>query len=380
MNRERVESGGTATTPHRRPDGPALLIVAGGLSLARQLGPLPWTALQHLAFASQPTNDGWAAAVGVRDIAAGIGVTKDTGEGRVDPDLRRARDPWASRIHRRPSTRRLSASPARATLAHRQSPTTRPPGRTPPPGTRQRGHPAPATISWSQRIGRAAATVVGPATAVCRPQFRPRGGNAGRSQRGGVVSSGMSPAERTLAPLPTGCTASTTAGTSPPTPAPPSGTGSPARSTPTASCPQPNVNGGPSVLARPTTPPWPPNRPRPAASADSEANKAPDLPRSLEAAGGCARRRRREPTRRPGTRREARGQVVAEQPGAAHVAPVGQRRPVLGPRHQVGGDRRPLLRRQVPLEVRPGRIGQDPPAHPRRRASCPSGPAGSPGR
>jgi hypothetical protein len=42
------------------------------------MGPLAWTALQHLALTSQRTDQGWAVAVGVREIAAGLGVTKDT--------------------------------------------------------------------------------------------------------------------------------------------------------------------------------------------------------------------------------------------------------------------------------------------------------------
>jgi len=44
----------------------------------RRLGPLAWAALEHLALAAHPDHQGWAAPVGVRDIATGIGVTKDT--------------------------------------------------------------------------------------------------------------------------------------------------------------------------------------------------------------------------------------------------------------------------------------------------------------
>jgi hypothetical protein len=57
---------------------PALVIAPGSQPWAQRLGPLAWTTLQHLALASQATDNGRAAAVGVRDIAAGIGVTKDT--------------------------------------------------------------------------------------------------------------------------------------------------------------------------------------------------------------------------------------------------------------------------------------------------------------
>jgi hypothetical protein len=39
---------------------------------------MAWAALEHLALAAQPDELGWAAPVGVRDVAAGLGVTKDT--------------------------------------------------------------------------------------------------------------------------------------------------------------------------------------------------------------------------------------------------------------------------------------------------------------
>jgi DNA-binding MarR family transcriptional regulator len=56
------------------------VLVIGNESLLwqRRLTPRAWTALQHLALCSRRTEHGWAAAVGVRDVAAGIGVTKDT--------------------------------------------------------------------------------------------------------------------------------------------------------------------------------------------------------------------------------------------------------------------------------------------------------------
>ena len=44
----------------------------------RRVGPLAWAALEHLALAARPDHQGWAAPLGVRDIATGIGVTKDT--------------------------------------------------------------------------------------------------------------------------------------------------------------------------------------------------------------------------------------------------------------------------------------------------------------
>ena len=44
----------------------------------RRLGPLAWAALEDLALAAHHTEQGWVAAVGVRDIAARVGVTKDT--------------------------------------------------------------------------------------------------------------------------------------------------------------------------------------------------------------------------------------------------------------------------------------------------------------
>jgi DNA-binding MarR family transcriptional regulator len=57
---------------------PALVIASDSLLWQRRLTPRAWTALQHLALRSRRTQQGWAVAVGVRDVAAGIGVTKDT--------------------------------------------------------------------------------------------------------------------------------------------------------------------------------------------------------------------------------------------------------------------------------------------------------------
>ena len=56
----------------------ALVIGTDSRHWRRRLGPLAWAALEHLALAAHPDHHGWAAPLGVRDIAAGIGVTKDT--------------------------------------------------------------------------------------------------------------------------------------------------------------------------------------------------------------------------------------------------------------------------------------------------------------
>ncbi len=57
---------------------PALVITADSLPWRRRLGSLAWTALQQLALSSHHTEQGWAAPVGVRDVAQGLRVTKDT--------------------------------------------------------------------------------------------------------------------------------------------------------------------------------------------------------------------------------------------------------------------------------------------------------------
>jgi hypothetical protein len=44
----------------------------------RRLGPLAWAVLEELAQQASPAHDGWVAAIGVRDLGAAIGVTKDT--------------------------------------------------------------------------------------------------------------------------------------------------------------------------------------------------------------------------------------------------------------------------------------------------------------
>jgi hypothetical protein len=55
-----------------------LLITSESRDCRRQLGAMAWAALEHLALAAQPEGLGWAAPVGVREVAAGLGVTKDT--------------------------------------------------------------------------------------------------------------------------------------------------------------------------------------------------------------------------------------------------------------------------------------------------------------
>ena len=69
---------GESVTDGDRWPRPALVIASESLLWQRRLTPRAWTALQHLALRSRRTQQGWAAAVGVRDVAAGIGVTKDT--------------------------------------------------------------------------------------------------------------------------------------------------------------------------------------------------------------------------------------------------------------------------------------------------------------
>jgi hypothetical protein len=58
--------------------GPTLLIGSESRVWRRQLGAVAWAALEHVALAAQPDELGWAAPVGVRDVGAGLGVTKDT--------------------------------------------------------------------------------------------------------------------------------------------------------------------------------------------------------------------------------------------------------------------------------------------------------------
>ena len=58
--------------------GWTLCIDPGSREWRRQLGVLAWAALEDLALSAHPSDQGWVAPVGVRDIARGIGVTKDT--------------------------------------------------------------------------------------------------------------------------------------------------------------------------------------------------------------------------------------------------------------------------------------------------------------
>jgi len=72
------------TTPPNNPGaesdsyGPTLLIGPQSRQWRRQLGPLAWAALEHLALAARPHQQAWAAPIGVRDAAAGLAITKDT--------------------------------------------------------------------------------------------------------------------------------------------------------------------------------------------------------------------------------------------------------------------------------------------------------------
>jgi hypothetical protein len=66
----------------------ALVITSASVHLRRRLGPLAWMVLHHLALSCRRTEDGWVAAVGVRDIASGTGVTKDTAARAVSTLLR----------------------------------------------------------------------------------------------------------------------------------------------------------------------------------------------------------------------------------------------------------------------------------------------------
>lgn len=59
--------------------GGCVLVLSGdSKAWRRRLGPLAWAALEHMALAAHPEGVGWVVPVGVRDVAAGIGVTKDT--------------------------------------------------------------------------------------------------------------------------------------------------------------------------------------------------------------------------------------------------------------------------------------------------------------
>lgn len=79
MNRSQpAGSTATATNNSGGAHGPVLVIAAESLPWRRQVGPLAWTTLQHLALSAHRADQGWVAAVGVRDIGVDLGITKDT--------------------------------------------------------------------------------------------------------------------------------------------------------------------------------------------------------------------------------------------------------------------------------------------------------------
>jgi hypothetical protein len=70
-------SDGSATAAGGAPAGDLIVTAQGGMWL-RRLGPLAWAVLGVLALAAHDTEQGWVAPVGVREVAARVGVTKDT--------------------------------------------------------------------------------------------------------------------------------------------------------------------------------------------------------------------------------------------------------------------------------------------------------------
>ncbi|HZT65392.1 MAG TPA: hypothetical protein VFA11_06350 [Acidimicrobiales bacterium] len=58
--------------------GPRLVVDGGRGRPWRDLGPVAWAVLCDVAASALPDPDGWAAPVGVREIAASAGVNKDT--------------------------------------------------------------------------------------------------------------------------------------------------------------------------------------------------------------------------------------------------------------------------------------------------------------
>jgi hypothetical protein len=65
-------------SPARDETASSLLLGSESRLWRRQLGALAWVALEELALASHRDHQGWAAPVGVRDIASAIGTTQDT--------------------------------------------------------------------------------------------------------------------------------------------------------------------------------------------------------------------------------------------------------------------------------------------------------------
>jgi hypothetical protein len=55
-----------------------LLIDGDSRDWRRRLGPLPWAVLEELALIALPTEHGWSAPVGVRDLGAALAITKNT--------------------------------------------------------------------------------------------------------------------------------------------------------------------------------------------------------------------------------------------------------------------------------------------------------------
>ncbi len=71
------------TDPKTQPTNPdstgcTVCIDARSRVWRRQLGVLAWAALEDLALAAHPSDQGWVAPIGVRDIARSLGVAKDT--------------------------------------------------------------------------------------------------------------------------------------------------------------------------------------------------------------------------------------------------------------------------------------------------------------
>src|SRR5262245_31794031 len=65
-------------SPARDDTASSLLLGSESRHWRRQLGALAWVAQEELALASHRDHQGWAAPLGVRDIASAIGTTKDT--------------------------------------------------------------------------------------------------------------------------------------------------------------------------------------------------------------------------------------------------------------------------------------------------------------
>ena len=75
-----------------------LLLDSASRTWRRRLGPLPWAVLEELALQARPSQQGWVAAVGVRDLGAAVGITKDTAA-RALASLRSAELVMPARVH-----------------------------------------------------------------------------------------------------------------------------------------------------------------------------------------------------------------------------------------------------------------------------------------